>query len=58
MSCTLLVFCFSADLTVNFNPVTYMIVEGGNAVLNAILNSPANREVTVQVRTVAGTATG
>ena len=42
----------------NFDPTSYTAEEGSDAVLIATLNSPAITEVTVQVRTEEGTATG
>ena len=40
----------------NFAPTTYSVMEGSSVQITAILNNPADRDVTVDFTTVPGTA--
>ena len=43
-------------LTVQFDPATYSVTEGGQAALELVLSSPADRDVTVEFTTVDDSA--
>jgi len=43
---------------VSFDPDSYTVNEGGSAMVRVTLSSPSEEEVTVQVSTTGGTATG
>jgi hypothetical protein len=45
-------------LEVRFDPIEYNVPEGDQVSLTVRLNSPADREVTVDVSTTDGTASG
>ena len=45
-------------LMVQFDPIVYNVEEGGTASLRAVLNVPADRDVSVDFITSDGTATG
>ena len=48
-----------SDLVVQFNPVTYSVLEsGGNAVLTLETDKPFEHPFTVEVNTADGTAVG
>ena len=52
-------FCrFCVALVINFNPSGYSGSEGESVTLMAMLNRPADREITVTVTTQDGTAQG
>ena len=53
-----IVYPFSSALTVNFNPVSYMVDEGDSTQLIVELSSPADRDVAVDVTLNSGTAIG
>ena len=48
----------SAVLAVQFDPTSYSVTEGDQASLTAVLSFAASRDVTVDVSTVDGSATG
>ena len=43
-------------LTVEFDPATYSVTEGGQAALELVLSGPADRDVTVEFTTVDDSA--
>ena len=45
-----------AALTVQFDPISYSVTEGGQAELEVVLSGPADRDVTVEFTTVDDTA--
>jgi len=52
-------FCFSLDCTVSFNQSTYSVDEDdGPAQPVLVLSSPSSTDITVQVFSTDGTATG
>ena len=44
-----------SGLMVNFDPTTYSVMEGSSVVITAMLNNPADRDVSVDFTTVPGT---
>ncbi len=46
------------DLTVQFDPVTYSVAEGATVSLRTVLNVAADRDVTIDLTAVSGSATG
>ena len=48
--------CVCLGLVVNFVPTTYQVTEGSSVQITAMLNNPADRDVTVDFTTVPGTA--
>ena len=49
---------FLTDLFVNFDPTTYSVTEGDLAELMVVLNRPSDHDVTLQLTTSDGRATG
>ena len=49
---------FLTDLFVNFDPTTYSVTEGDLAELMVVLNRPSDHDVTVELTTSDGRATG
>ena len=49
---------FLTDLIVDFNPTTYSVTEGDQAELMVVLNRPSDHDVTIQLTTSDGRATG
>ena len=47
-----------AVFTVQFNPSSYSVSEGGQVQLVVVLSLPADRDLTMNFTTVSGTATG
>ena len=44
-----------SGLMVNIDPTTYSVIEGSSVQIIAMLNNPADRDVTVDFNTVPGT---
>jgi len=53
-----IIVCFPTALTVDFNPVSYMLSEGDATQLIVELSFPADRDVSVDVTLNPGTAIG
>ena len=51
-----LLYCLAPGVTINFDPVTYTVTEGGSTMLRIVRVGDADIPVSVSVSTVVGTA--